>query len=46
MMMFEIAVFLFWLIVIVGLIAIIVITPVYTSHIAPSWSRQARSSGP
>ena len=35
-MMFEIAAFLFWLIVIVGLIAIIVITPIYTSHIAPS----------
>jgi hypothetical protein len=36
MTMFEIAVFLFWLIVMVGLIAIIVISPVYTSHIAPS----------
>jgi hypothetical protein len=32
--MFEIAAFLFWLIVIVGLLVIIFITPVYTSHIA------------
>jgi hypothetical protein len=34
--MFEIAAFLFWFIVIVGLLVIIVITPAYTSPIAPS----------
>jgi hypothetical protein len=35
-MMFEIAAFLFWFIVIVGLLAVIVVTPVYTSPIAQS----------